>query len=152
MARQHTGAQLAPVKAWLLDTGPIVAFLDSRDSFHEQVAAQLGKFSGRLCTSSAVITEAMHFVAPSRNGPELLAGFAASANLEIYDLSQAPALAEAALLIQRYRDTPMDYADATLLLLSEHLGVDTIATLDRRGFSAYRTRQGKALHMLLRLE
>lgn len=140
------------MKVWLLDTGPIIAYLDPHDPFHAQVAAQLGQFNGRLCTSSAVITEAMHFAAPSRNGPELLAGFAASANLEIYDLSQSAALAEAAFLMRRYHDTPMDYADATLLLLSEHLGVRSIATLDRRGFSTYRNRQNKSLRQVLNLD
>ncbi|MDH3590105.1 MAG: PIN domain-containing protein [Gammaproteobacteria bacterium] len=139
------------MKIWLLDTGPIIAYLDPRDPFHAPVTQQLGQFSGRLCTTSAVITEAMHFVAPSRNGPELLAGFAATANLETYDLSQSAALTEAALLMQKYRDTPMDYADATLLLLAEHLEIKSIATLDRRGFSAYRTRQGKPLRQVLQL-
>jgi predicted nucleic acid-binding protein len=33
----------------------------------------------------------------------------------------------------------MDYADATLVLLAEDLGASEILTLDRRGFSTYRT-------------
>ena len=135
----------------MLDTGPIIAYLDPHDPFHSQVAHGLGEFNGRLCTTSAVITEAMHFVAPSRNGPVLLAEFASVTNIEIYELSQSAALAEAAILIQRYRDTPMDYADATLLLLAEHLDIGAIATLDRRGFSVYRTRQGKPLQQVLQL-
>ncbi len=32
----------------------------------------------------------------------------------------------------------MDYADATLVVLGEDLGLDSVFTLDRRGFGVYR--------------
>ncbi len=47
--------------------------------------------------------------------------------------------------MEKYSDTPMDYADATLVLLAERLEVYEVATLDRRGFSAYRTSGGKPI-------
>jgi predicted nucleic acid-binding protein len=37
--------------------------------------------------------------------------------------------------LEKYSDTPMDYADATLVLLAEALEVHEVLTLDRRGFS-----------------
>jgi predicted nucleic acid-binding protein len=40
--------------------------------------------------------------------------------------------------MRKYRDTPTDYVDATLVALAEELGVADVFTLDRRGFSAYR--------------
>ncbi|MCY3863178.1 MAG: hypothetical protein OXG34_08865 [bacterium] len=39
-------------------------------------------------------------------------------------------------------DTPMDFADATLVLLAERLAVSDILTLDRRGFNTYRLSDG----------
>ena len=48
----------------------------------------------------------------------------------------------------KYFDTPMDYADATLVLLADRLEVLDILTLDRRGFSVYRTRKRQALKIL----
>jgi len=36
----------------------------------------------------------------------------------------------------------MDFADATLVLLAEELGVMDILTLDRRGFSTYAPTRG----------
>ena len=51
--------------------------------------------------------------------------------------------------MSKYSDTPMDFADATLVLLAEELGVAEILTLDRRGFTAYRTRKGKAFRLVL---
>jgi len=36
----------------------------------------------------------------------------------------------------RYDDTPMDFADATLVALAEEFGGGHVLTLDRRGFVA----------------
>ena len=137
------------MKAWLLDTGALVAYLNARDREHSAVAAALDAYRGRLVTSSAVITEAMHLLAAAANGPVLLAAFVAESGLEVYDLCQPADLADAAALMAKYADTPMDFADATLLLLAEHLSLRELATLDRRGFTVYRTRQGKALKLVL---
>ena len=52
-------------------------------------------------------------------------------------------------LMARYRDTPMDFADATLVLLADTLGVRDILTLDRRGFRTYRTAKRQSFQLLL---
>ena len=133
----------------LIDTGPLVAYLNINDPAHAEVAACLEQFNGRLVSTSAVITEVMYFVSSDSRGPRLCAEFVNASAILIYDFTQAAELNEAAALMERYADTPMDYADATLVLLAEGLGVEKIITLDRRGFSTYRTRQGKGFHLLL---
>ena len=60
MAAPSPRPELAAVTTWLIDTGPLVAYVDARDRAHEAVAACLGDFTGQLATSSAVVTEAMH--------------------------------------------------------------------------------------------
>jgi len=137
------------VKTWLIDTGPVVAYLDAGDPAHPEVAQRLDSFTGQLATTSAVITEAMHLVAVSRNGPRLVAEFVSASGMEIYDLCRPPELREAVSLMEKYDDTPMDFADATLVLLAEGLDVHEILTLDRRGFSTYRTRQRRHLQLIL---
>jgi len=107
------------LKTWLLDTGPLVAYLDARDPAHGSVAAILEPFAGQLLTSSAVITEAMHFVSATRRGPRVLAEFIQQSRTEVYDLCRPAELAEAVSLMERFADTPMDFADATLVLLAE---------------------------------
>ncbi len=77
MEKAPRRAQLAAVKTWLIDTGPLVAYLDAADPGHRKVAACLEDFSGRLVTTSAVITEAMHFVSAGKDGARLLAEFVA---------------------------------------------------------------------------
>jgi hypothetical protein len=58
-------------------------------------------------------------------------------------------LRAAVALMKQYRDTPMDFADATLVLLAEELGLLDILTLDRRGFSTYRIGRGRAFRLVL---
>ena len=53
-----------------------------------------------------------------------------------------------AALMEKYRDVPMDYADATLVALGEEIGSDAVFTLDRRGFSTYRLNQRKAFQIV----
>ena len=137
------------MKTWLIDTGPLVAYLDARDPGHGVVVDRLDVFTGQLATTSAVITEAMHFVSRSKDGARLLAEFVAASGTEVYDLCRPPELLEATSLMEKYADTPMDFADATLVLLAEALDVRDVLTLDRRGFSTYRTRRRRSLRLVL---
>lgn len=140
------------MKSWLVDTGPIVAYLDANDPAHAKVAACWDTFRGQLLTTSAVVTESMHFVCEDRSGPRNLADLVASSGMEIYDLCRAPELRESAALMEKYADTPMDFADATLVLLAEALSIYDVFTLDRRGFSTYRTRNRRGFRLALDLD
>jgi predicted nucleic acid-binding protein len=140
------------VITWLLDTGPLVSYLDAADPAHGGVAECLDDFSGRLVTTGAVITEAMHFVGTTKGGAAALAEFVDASGLQVYELCQPPELREAAKLMAKYSDTPMDFADATLVLLAEALYAHDIVTLDRRGFSAYRTRRRRHFRLVLEAE
>jgi len=133
----------------LIDSGPLVAYLDAGDPAHSQVVPHLDHFAGGLATTSGVITAAMHFVSAAPIGARLLAEFVAASGLAVYDLCRPPELEAAVDLMEKYADAPMDFADATLVLLAEAVDLNDIFTLDRRGFSAYRTRPGHGFHLLL---
>ena len=135
------------MKSLLVDTGSLVAYLNARDSAHHPVAACLADFSGGLHTTSAVITEAMYFLSAAPDGPALLAELVTASLMQVHDFSQSAELRDAATLMAQYSDTPMDYADATLVLLAERLAVLDVLTLDRRGFSTYRTRSRRAFRI-----
>jgi predicted nucleic acid-binding protein len=137
------------LKTWLVDTGPLVAYLDAEDPTHEDVARKLEPFRGQLITTSAVITEVMHFVSADSRGPRLLVEWLAASSIAVYDFCQPLELRAAVALMEKYGDTPMDFADATLLLLAEALQTYEILTLDRRGFSTFRTRDGRPLRLVL---
>jgi predicted nucleic acid-binding protein len=147
MERVDPGAELALLKVRLLDTGPLVAYLDPREESHEAVAESLERFTGGIATTSAVVTEAMHFVRRIDQGPRRLAELLGEADAEVLDLSRPADLLDAVGLMERYATVPMDFADATLVLLAETLASSEVFTLDRRGFSAYRTRTGRSFRI-----
>jgi len=50
--------------------------------------------------------------------------------------------------MEKYRDLPMDYADATLVALAEESETDHVFTLDRKGFATYRLHGKKAFRVV----
>ena len=114
---------------WLIDTGPLVAYVDAGDPAHGLVSEHLDGFTGQLLTTAAVVTEAMHFVAGVVDGPETLVEFLVATVTAIEDMMRPPQLTAAAALMAKYRDTPMDFADATLVLLADAAKVTEVLTL-----------------------
>ena len=102
-----------------------------------------------MIVTGAVITETMYFVSDDVDGARSLADLVLRGGLVVVDAFQRDDLRAAARLMTRYRDTPMDFADATLVLVGEALGVLDILTHDRRGFSTYRTSDGKPFRLVL---
>ena len=51
-------------------------------------------------------------------------------------------------LMERYSNVPMDFADATLVVLGEELETDQVFSLDRRGFSTYRSKRRKPFSVI----
>jgi len=131
----------------LLDTGPLIAALNARDQWHGHVAAEWPALVDRCITTEAVVVEASQIVA-ERGGRrawplELLIG----AGIPIVAL-HLPVHRQCAVLMRTYADTPMDYADATLVALSDILGIRRVFTTDRRGFGAYRGARGVPFEVL----
>jgi predicted nucleic acid-binding protein len=131
----------------LLDTGVLVALLDRDERNHEACVDFLASFRGRLLTTEPVLTEALHLLGPRHANQEPCLDFVLRGGALL-----APAtpetLARCRELMRRYRDTPMDFADATLVALGELAGTVDVLTLDRRGFSTYRTRGRRAFRIL----
>ena len=73
---------------------------------------------------------------------------AAAGSLEIWNPPIA-ALAGVPALMRKYARLPMDLADASLVLLAEHLGHGRILTTDERDFGAYRWKSRKPFKNIL---
>lgn len=137
------------MKTWLLDAGPIIALLDARAPAYELVGSAMGQFRGHLVTTGAVITEAFHLVRRYVRGPECVLEFLETSSVEVIECCQSDDLRRAVSLMAKYADTPMDFADATLMLLADELGQYDICTLDRRGFRTFRTEKGKRFNLVI---
>jgi len=122
----------------LVDTGPLVALFDPSDADHERCKQALGQMRrARRVTSLAVVTEATHLLGFSRRAQQALLAFVAARAVEIVEFGAAP-VSRAAALMRRFESLPMDFADATLVVLAEELHTNVAFTLDTRDFSVYR--------------
>ncbi len=137
------------MKPIMLDTGPIVAILDRSDPHHGWVLPRFQPLQGRLVTTGAVVTEATFFLQDVRDGIQRLFEFLETPRIDICDSFTHPRLRSAGMLMATYADTPMDFADATLVILAEDLETDQIVTCDERGFRAYRYGRNKPFRLLL---
>lgn len=137
------------MKPVLLDTGPVIASLDADDKHHAMVCAGLGSVAGKPVTTGAVVTEAMFFVQEIPDGPVRLVDWLRRMRVEIVECFEFHSLSSVASLMARYADTPMDFADATLVQLAGQLDCGNILTLDARGFRTYRFNKTKRFRLLL---
>jgi uncharacterized protein len=127
---------------WLLDTGPLVALLSRDDAAHDRCAATFDAIRGHLLTSEAVLTEAMHLLDRQRAGASACLDFFIRLGAVLVPLTPAR-LSLCRDLMVRYADTPMDFADATLVAFAEEFSIARVLTLDRRGFVTYRWRRSR---------
>jgi uncharacterized protein len=121
----------------LIDTGAILALLDRTDRWHSVCVDGFRELRLPLLTSEAVVTELFHLVGDSRHEMEAAWKFLRSGavTLAAIEHSELPHLQT---LMIRYRDRPMDFADASLVYLAKREAVSTIFTVDRADFETYR--------------
>jgi predicted nucleic acid-binding protein len=133
----------------LCDAGPLFALVDPRQVVaHAACKAALPGLSSPLVTTWPSFAEAMYLA--GRAG-----GWAMQALLWRYVdrgvlLLRESGAAEArrmAALMETYRDTPMDLADASLVAAAEALGVSRIFSLDHH-FRVYRLADSGAFEVV----
>jgi uncharacterized protein len=121
----------------LIDTGAILALLDRSDRWHDACVAAFAQLRLPLMTSEAVLTELFHLVGDARKEMEAAWKFVRSGALVIVPIENSE-LGEVHTLMSRYWDRPMDFADATLVLLARRESISTILTVDHADFATYR--------------
>jgi predicted nucleic acid-binding protein len=124
--------------AWLIDTGPLVAFFDRSDADHQWAKAQWARAPLPMLTCEPVLAEAAYLL-QERAGlaPEkLLALFERGVISIPFRLDEHAALV--ARLLERYRDQQMQLADACLVRMSEIKRDCRVFTLDKSEFQIYR--------------
>ena len=134
---------------FLLDTGPLAAFPFSPSEgtpFRLGRQHHLPQLEAPFITCEPVIVEAYYVLSKSPVGADKLAEFCESGALQIDFrlLNHAKDIRE---LMHKYRDLPMDLADACLVLLAEQHPQATVITTDR-DFLLYRTRNRRQIRLL----
>jgi predicted nucleic acid-binding protein len=122
----------------IVDTSIIVAFMNAADDHHEAVATWLDETDDDLATTPLIVAEVDHLIA-ARGGPAALRALRADLLAGAYLVEWWPAaIVSSVNVAERYADTGLGLADASLVALAERLATTQIATLDERHFRVVR--------------
>jgi predicted nucleic acid-binding protein len=123
----------------LADTGFFIALGNNRDRDHKRAIQIIATLNEPLITTYPVITETSYLLARDAGLTVQFAFLSEVANgtFPVFDF-QKHHITRMVELMRRYANLPMDFADASLVVLAEHLGHGRILTSDRRDFSIYR--------------
>jgi len=121
----------------LIDAGPLIALINPADRHHRSCRKTLQELEEPLGTVWPSFTEAMYLLRTSWTAQHALWEMVERGTPELIPLTidDAPRMRE---LMEKYRDLPMDLADAALVRVAEREKVSRVFTLDRRDFAVYR--------------
>ena len=134
----------------IADTGFWLALANRRDRHHRVATERLGDIQEPLITTWPVMTETCYLLLKylgNKAQVSFVNSYTAGA-YHMFDLTAAhvPRIVE---LLAKYADLPMDLADASLMILAEHLEHGRILSMDQRAFSTYRWKNHQPFTNLL---
>jgi predicted nucleic acid-binding protein len=134
-------------KRVIIDTGPLVAFINKSDTYHDWAVTQFSQLNPPFVTCESVISEVCFLLRHTENGSQN------ALKLVERELIQIPFKLEAEIstimtLINKYKNIPMSLADACLVRMSEQIADSTICTLDS-DFKIYRKEKRKMIPVIM---
>lgn len=130
----------------LLDTGPLVGYLNHNDQHHEWAVKCWGALFDPLWTCEAVLSEAIFVLQSDRADPEPILRLIERRIIRL-DFTMEDHLADVFRLLRKYADQPMSLADACLVRMAELADPCQVFTTDT-DFRVYR-RKGRHVIPLL---
>ncbi len=135
----------------VVDTGPLVALVDSDDQHHQRCTRWFDAVEVTdLLIPAPVIAEACYLIAAhcgSRVEVAFLRDLASAEYGEVGAVLPSD-LGRMADLVAQYADLPLGGTDACVVAVAERLGCGEIATIDHRHFSVVRPRHIPAFALL----
>jgi uncharacterized protein len=131
----------------LLDTGPLVAFINPRNNFHEWAVTEWSTSSVPFLTCEAVITEACFLLRNIYRGEEEVRNLLETEIIHIpFCLTDEVAAIRQFLI--RYQSVPMSIADACLVRMAELYSEYVVLTLDS-DFNIYRKNRDRPIETII---
>jgi predicted nucleic acid-binding protein len=130
----------------LLDTGPLVAALDRRESHHRWATGMVEDLREPMWTCGAVLSETSFLLGGHPPALARLRGLVRDGLIRSAE-EDAPLWNRAFALMERYANVPMSFADACLVALAESTPGAKVFTLDR-DFLIYRQEGDQPLALL----
>ncbi len=131
----------------LLDTGPLVAFLNRRDKFHGWALAQWDQIAPPMLTCEAVISEACFLLAGTSGGSDSVIQMIQRKIIAIFFRLDENIQPVKRLLV-KYCSVPMSLADACLVRMSELNPDSHVFTLDS-DFNLYRKNSRRTIPTIM---
>lgn len=130
----------------LIDTGPLVAFVNRKDRFHDWSDALLGTLPYPLLTCEPVITETCFLLSDVYGGESAIMTMISDGYLKTaFSLSSYASTIDS--LMTQYRSVPMSLADACLVKMAELNRNSTIVTIDS-DFEIYRIHRNQPIPLM----
>lgn len=130
----------------ILETGPLVAYLDKREEHHEWAVEWFGRMDDAVWTCEAVLTEACFLLAHLPAAHDGVGELVRRGIVEVrFDLQENHA--SVFELMKKCHDVPMALADACLVRMAEETHGSRVFTVDS-DFHVYRMRGRKAVPLI----
>jgi len=120
----------------IVDTGPIVALMNRRDTLHEWAVEVFGRMRGPYLTTEGNVSEICHLLEREQIKSSLRF-YALLKTDSVGVISFARRMDAVQAQVARYRDRRVDYADAGLLALSDQFPQMPVITTDVADFTVY---------------
>ncbi len=117
----------------IADAGLLIAFLDSKDAYHDWAAEIFEKESPPFYTAETILAE----VAAVLGTPDDVLRMVEAGDL-VLSLDLGKQVSAVRALANKYKDQPMDLGDACCVRMAELLSDSVIYTTDKKDFSVYR--------------
>jgi uncharacterized protein len=120
----------------LIDAGPIIALFDKDDTYHEKILQFIKDKEYRFITTTAVVTEVSHMLDFNITVQIQFLEWIEKEGIKLHEIRQKD-IAEIIEMTKKYKDRPMDFADATLVIAAKRTGIKKIISIDS-DFDIYR--------------
>lgn len=134
----------------IADSGFWVAFFNRRDTHHLRARECVRNLREPLITTLPVVTETCYLLQQRAGIAYALTfvGCLRQGGCSLFQI-EGTMLARAEELMRQYSSLPMDFADASLVILAENLGHGRILSTDVRDFQTYRWKNRHPFENLL---
>ena len=131
----------------LVDAGPLVAWVDASDAHHGRCVDALKELREPMGTVWPAVTAALYLLLDVPEGQNAVLDMLRRGAVRLVPLGQED-VSRMQDLMDKYRDQPMDLADAALVRVAERDGLNRVFTVDRRDFEVYRIGKRKTFQII----
>jgi predicted nucleic acid-binding protein len=135
------------IKRVIADTGPIVAFLNKSDLYHEWAVTLFSQLNPPFSTCESVISEVCFLLRHTDNGIQNTFKLLERELIQI-SFKLEDELSIIIRLMNKYKNIPMSLADACLVRMCEQITDSVICTLDS-DFKIYRKEKRKVIPLIM---